>query len=114
MHRYIRIRSFFYSDTFFVTEKARSAREYTCMQLLVSDKGYVFVVSMNSVSEFLQALKMFSKEVGVPLYLIVDPHKCQKSKWVRRFCHKIGTTLQVLEESNQHTDRAELYIGLFK
>ena len=55
-----------------------SARGYTCMQLFVSDKGYVFVVAMKRVSEFLQALKMFAKEVGVPLYLIVDPHKCQK------------------------------------
>ena len=84
------------------------------MQLFVSDKGYVFVVAMKSVSEFHKALKMFAKEVGVPLYLIVDPHKCQKSKEVRQFCHKIGTTLRVLEESTQHADRAELYIGLFK
>ena len=57
---------------------------------------------------------MFAKEVGVPLYLIIDPHKCQNSKGVRQFCHKIGTTLGVLEESTQHADRAELYIGLFK
>ena len=61
MYRYRRIRSFFYSYTLFVTGKARSAHGYTCMQLFVSDKGYVFVVSMKSVSKFLQALKMFAK-----------------------------------------------------
>ena len=31
MHRYRRIRSLFYSDTLFVTGKARSAHGYTCM-----------------------------------------------------------------------------------
>ena len=48
------------------------------------------------------------------MYLIVHPHKCQKSKEVWQFLHKIGTTIRVLEESTQHEDCAELYIGLFK
>ena len=84
------------------------------MQLFVSDKGYVFVVPMHSASEFTQALRMFAKEVGVPMYLIANPHPSQKSKEVRQFCHKIGTTLRLLEESTQWANRSELYIGLFK
>ena len=30
------------------------------------------------------------------------------------FCHKIGTNLQILEESTQWANRAKLYIGLIK
>ena len=84
------------------------------MQIFVSDKGYVFIAAMKSVSEFPKALKMFAKEVGVPEAIISDSHKCRKSKEVRQFCHNIGTTLRVLEGSTQWANRAELYVGLFK
>ena len=114
MLRYRRINSFFFSDTFFVTGKAKSTRGYTCMQIFVSDKGYVYVVPMTSAKEFPKALKMFAKEVGVPTALIVDPHRSNKSKEVKAFCHKIGTTLRVLEESTQFANRAELYVGFVK
>ena len=46
MLRYKRIKSEFYTDTFFVTGKARSIRGYTCMQIFVSDKGFVKVYPM--------------------------------------------------------------------
>ena len=84
------------------------------MQLFVSDKGYMKVYGMKSAKDFPQALKLFCKEVGVPRALVVDPHKSNKSEKVRSFCHKIGSTLRVLEENTQHVDRAELYIGLLK
>ena len=57
---------------------------------------------------------MFSKEVGVPIYFIADPHPIQKSKEVRQFCHKIGTTLRLLEESTKYANQYELCISLFK
>ena len=114
MLRCKRIKSFFFTDTFFATKKAKSLRGYTCMQLFVSDKGFLFVVPMESVREFPSALKMFAKEVGVPSYLIADPHKVHKSNAVKQFCHEIGTTLRLLEESTQWANRAELYIGLLK
>ena len=57
---------------------------------------------------------MFAKEVGVPEAIIADSHKCHKSKEVRQFFLKIGTTLCVLEGSTQWGNRAELYVGLFK
>ena len=63
---------------------------------------------MKSASEVLKALQVFAIEVGVPIYLITDPHQSQKSKEVRQFCHKIGTTLRLLKESKQWENRSEL------
>ena len=57
MLRYRRIVLFFYTDCFFVTKKrgqrkAMSTHGFTCMQLFVSDKGYVLlckcIVQVNS------------------------------------------------------------------
>lgn len=84
------------------------------MQLFVTDKGFVYVVLMKSQSEIPQALKIFAKEIGAPSLLICDSHQAQQSDAVRRFCHKIGTSLKLLEEGSQWSNRAELYIGLFK
>ena len=84
------------------------------MQLFVSDKGFIKVYGMKSKSELPQALKLFSKEFGVPNAFILNSFGEQTSNFVCAFCHKIGTTLRILEERNQHADRAELYIGLLK
>ena len=84
------------------------------MQLFVSNKGFVKVYGMKSQTEFVNALKMFCKEVGAPKAVIVDPHRSQKSNEVKQFLASVGTSLRVLEESTQHADRAELYIGLLK
>ena len=48
MLRYRRIKSHFFTDTFFVTGKSRIARGYTCMQIFVSDKGFIKVYPMKS------------------------------------------------------------------
>lgn len=114
MLRYRRINCYFFTDTFFVTKSAKSNRGHTCMQLFVSDKGFVYVVPMKSKADFLDALKMFAKELGVPESLIVDPSGEQTSSKVKLFCHQIGSTLRMLEEGTQWANRAELYIGLFK
>ena len=66
------------------------------MQIFILDQGYVFIAAMKSISEFPKALKIFSKEVGVPEAIIADSHKCHNSKEVRQLCHKIGTTLRML------------------
>ena len=73
MLRYRRIQSYFFTDTMFVTKQAESTRGNTCLQLFVSDKGYVAVYPMESKSDFDQALHLFCKEVGVPVTLVVDP-----------------------------------------
>ena len=52
-------------DTFFATKNGGvSSRGHTCCQLFVTDKGYVYVVPMESCSEVLQAVKQFASEVG--------------------------------------------------
>ena len=83
------------------------------MQIFVSEIGYVYVAEMKSVSEFPKALKMFAKEVRVPDAIISDSHKCNKSREVKLFCHKIGTTLRILEGSTQWANKDKLYIRLF-
>ena len=82
MLRYRKIKSYFFTDIFFVTKKAASSRGYAFMQIFVSDKGYVFISAMKSISEFPKALKMFAKEVGVPEAIIANSHKCHELKEV--------------------------------
>ena len=96
MIRYRRINSHFFTDTFFITNKAKSTRGNMCMQLFVSDKGFVYVVPMKSKGESPTALKMFAKEIGVPLALILDPAGEQSSNKVKQFCHETGTTLRAI------------------
>ena len=114
MLRYKRINSRFFTDTFFVTNKAVSSRGNKCAQIFVSDLGYVAIYPMKSKGEFYDALHLFCKEIGVPNSLVVDPSGEQTSSKVKKFCHQVGTTLRILEESTQWANRAELYIGLFK
>ena len=84
------------------------------MQLFVSDKGFVKVYGIRSKAQSHQALRLFTKEVGVPNYSILYPSGEKISVVVCAFCHKIGTTQCILEEHTQHADRAELYIGILK
>ena len=111
MLRYKRINSFFFADTFF---GKKSDRGYIYMQLFVSDKGFVKVYGMKSKAQLPQAPRLFTREVDVPNAFIFDPSGEQTSAIVCAFCHKIGTTMRILGENNQHADRAELYIGLLK
>ena len=99
MLRYRRIASEFYTDTFFVTGRARSTLGYNCMQIFVLYKGYVKVYLMSKLSEYSQALKQFAKDVGAPEVLIAGPYPVHKSKDVKDFCNQIGNTLKCLEWS---------------
>ena len=67
MLRNKRIDSTFFTDTFFVTAKGNSSRGNKCDQIFVSDKGLVAIYPMSSKSQFLDSLKIFCKEVGVPI-----------------------------------------------
>ena len=114
MLRNKRINSQFFTDTFFVTAKGESTRGNKSAQIFVSDKGFVAIYLMKSKGNFIDALKLFCKEVGVPMSLVVDPSGEQTSKKVKKFCHQVQTSLRILEESTQWANRAELYVGLFK
>jgi hypothetical protein len=84
--------------------------------LFVSDKGFVFVVPMETKNgaDILQAVKEFAKEVEAPDAIMFDATREQKSHDVRKFLGEVGTTLRVLEEGTPWANKAELYIGLIK
>ena len=56
MLRYRRIKSHFFTDTFYVTGKAKSTRGNICVQLFVSDKGFVAVYPMRETRQLANAL----------------------------------------------------------
>ena len=101
-------------DTFFVTGKAISQRGHKCMQLFVSDKGFVYVVPMKDQKEIPKALKEFAKEIGVPVALIFDMSGEQTSNEMKKIAGDMDLTLKMLERSTQWANLAELYIGLMK
>ena len=84
------------------------------MQLFVRDKGFFKVYGMKSEKDFINALKLFWKEVGAPKSFIVYSDRKENNNKVRQFLNKVGTDLRVLEGKTQHADRDELYIGLMK
>ena len=54
-------------DNFFATRKMEKyIRGNRCCQILVTDKGFVYVVPMKSKNKYdiLSALKQFTKEIG--------------------------------------------------
>ena len=115
MLRYKRIKEYFFMDTFMASSKGgKSSRGNTCVQLFVTDKGFIHVIPMKSRSEVLQAVKQFAKEIGAPDALICDPSGEQSSHELRRFLNDIGTSLRHLEEHTPWANKAELYIGLIK
>ena len=67
----------------------------------MSDKVFVKVYPMRSAKEFPSALREFAKDVGAPEILVADPHPLKKSREVKEFCNKIGTTLRLLEKKTQ-------------
>ena len=106
----------FYTDTLHVTGEAKSTRQFKYAQVYVSDKGFIHVHFMKSLNQasYMEALRSFCKEVGVPTTLVCDPHATQKSAAVRKFLYEVGTTLRVLERATQWANLAERFIGLLK
>ena len=114
MLHYKRIKSTFFTDTMYVTAKAKSTRGNTCAQIYVSDKAFLAAYPMRDTKSYINSLKQFAKDVGAPETLVCDAHPTQKKRDVRDFLMQIGTTLRVLEANTQWANRAELYIGLLK
>ena len=56
----------------------------------------------------------FCKEVGVPHTMIMDGHSAQINLHSKLFYQQVGTIMRVLETDTPWSNRAELYIGLFK
>ena len=114
MVRYKQLDSTFFTDTMYVTAKAKSTRGNTSAQLFVSSKAFLVGYPMRDTKSYLNSLKSFAKEVGAPRTLVCDAHPTQTKREVRDFLAQIGTTLRVLEANTQWANRAELYVGLLK
>jgi hypothetical protein len=115
MLRCKRIRDYFYTDTFFATQKGgKSSRGHTCCRLFVTDKGFVYVVPMKRKGEVLMAMKQLTKEIGASDVFVADMSGERMSKDVKAFCNEIGSKLRALEEGTPWANKAELYIGLLK
>ena len=97
--RMLRVSEFFCMDTFFATKLAKkSSRGFTCMQLFVTNKGFVYVIPMKSKAEVPQAVKAFAKEIGAPDAIICDGAGEQTSHALEAFLSEIDTSLRVLEK----------------
>jgi hypothetical protein len=62
--RYKKLKSYFFSDTLFVTGKAKSSRGNICAQHFVSDKGFVAIYPMQHQRDYFLALRQFAKGDG--------------------------------------------------
>jgi hypothetical protein len=62
--RYKKLKSYFFSDTLFVTGKAKSSRGNICAQLFVLDKGFVAIYPMQHQRDYFLALRQFAKGDG--------------------------------------------------
>lgn len=69
---------------------------------------------MKKRSKFQFALKAFTKEIGVPLSLIMDPSGEQTSNEVQRFAQECSLKLKILEENTQWANLVKQYIGILK
>jgi hypothetical protein len=113
--RYKRLNTFFFTDTFFATSKGgKSLRGNTCVQLFVTDKGYVCLIPMKKEADAHKAYKQFFKRVGVPDAIISDGAKAQVQGETKILCDNVGTTIRQLERNTPWANRAELYVGLIK
>ena len=115
MLRYNHVKEFFYMDTMFATEKlGRTTRGNKCLQLFVTDKGFVFVVPLKGKGDVPQALRLFFKKVGVPDAIICDQSREQTRGESQKLIREAGTVIRRIEPNTPWSNRAELYIGLFK
>ena len=68
MLQYKRINSYFFADTLLVTKSSKSTRNNLYIQVFVSDEGFVAVYPMERMCDFKDALHLFCKEIGVPIF----------------------------------------------
>ena len=95
MLQYKRVNRQFFTDTFFVTASGVSTRGNNCAQIFVGDKWLITIYPMRRKVEFPDALHVFCKEIGVPIYLIVGTAGEQTSRKVKKCCHQVVTTLRI-------------------
>jgi len=98
--RYRHVKELFFMDTFFATGKAgKTTRGHTCMQIFVTDKGFVYVVPLldKSGKSISYAISEFFKVVGIPDAFICDKSPEQTAGDAKRVCNQSGTAIRALE-----------------
>ena len=101
MLNFKRIRSNFLMDTFQVITKAVNELGNRYMQLFVSDEGYMYVHPMKAITEIIDSVKAFAKEIGVPTGFILDLCGEQRSKELNRVTEEMCYPIKYLESSSQ-------------
>ena len=115
MLRYQHLREYFYMDTMFASSKSgKTTRGNMCMQLFVTDRGFVFVCPMKAKRDVHYALRLFFKKVGVPDAIICDRGKEQIEGNSQKLLQDSGTIIRTIEPNTPWANRAERYIGMFK
>ena len=67
--------SLIFHQHFICNEEGSKFKRLHLHEIFVSDKGYVFIAAVKSVSEFPKALKKIANEVGVLEAILADSHK---------------------------------------
>ena len=92
-------------NTLFATKKGgQLPRGHTCCQLYVTDKGFIYVVSMKRKSEVLLAIKQFAKDDMIYIktqvfrllrYYSRAPRKIARSDWAtQNITHNMTSSLK--------------------
>lgn len=115
MLRYQHIREYFYMDTMFASAKSGvTTRGNMCLQLFVTDRGFVFVCPLKAKRDLPHAMRLFFKRVGVPDAIICDGGKEQVQGETGKLLRDSGTMIRRIEPNTPWANRAERYIGMFK
>ena len=101
-------------DTFHITAKAVSQRKNKHTKFFVSDTEFVYAYLTKSKSEIPDPVKVFTKEIGVPVALILVLEGTQKSNNLDKVTKDMECKLKFLERKTQWANLAEPYIGLLK
>ena len=115
MLRYQHLREYFYMDTMFASVRSgATTRGNKCMQLFVTDRGFMFVCPLKNKRDVPHALRLFFKKVGVPDAIICDQGKEQIEGESQKLLRDSGTIIRRIEPNTPRANRAERYVGMFK
>ena len=86
-----------------------TTRGNKCMQLFVTDRGFVFVCPLKTKRDVPHALRLFFKKVGVPDAIICDQGKEQIEGESKKLLRDSGTIIRRIEPNTPWANRAERY-----
>ena len=115
MLRYQHLREYFYMDSMIALARSgTTTRRNKCMQLFVTDRGFVFVCPLNNKRDVPHALRLFFENMGVPDVIVCDQGKEQVEGESLKLLRDSGTMLRTLEPNTPWTNQTKRYIGMFK